>query len=46
MTDAEAQEIKLMDPKHRRKILAQATIESVTAFQFSMRQKRKEEVDA
>jgi hypothetical protein len=35
-----------MDPVRRRKILAQATVESVTAFQFALRQKRKEENDA
>ena len=45
LTEAESLEIKTMDPVKRRKILAQATVESVTAFQLQLRQKRKEEND-
>ena len=46
LTEAESLEIKTMDPAKRRNILAQATVESVTAFQLQLRQKRKEENDA
>ena len=37
LTEAEALEIKTMDPVKRRQILAQATVESVTAFQLQLR---------
>lgn len=46
LTEAEASEIKTMDATKRRQILAQATVESVTAFQLELRKKRKEENDA
>lgn len=37
MTDAEAAELSTMDPERRREILAQSTVESVTAYQLPLR---------
>ncbi len=35
-----------METEKRREVLAQATLESVTAYQFTMRQKKKETLEA
>ena len=35
-----------MDPVKRRNILAQSTVESVTAFQKGLREKKKEQMEA
>lgn len=46
MTDAEAQEINKMEPERRRDILAQSTVESVTAYQLPLRQKRRDRLSS
>ena len=43
---ADAEELKTMDAAKKRQILAQATIESVTAIQIQARRKKKEKLAA
>ena len=44
ITAEEAAEPDSIDPEKRVQILAQATVESVTAFQLPLRRKKKEEI--
>ena len=46
LTEDEMGETGKIDPNKKRNALAQATIESVTAFQLKMRQKRRDENEA
>lgn len=43
LTDVEAAELHTVDPERRREIFAQAAVESVTAYQLPLRQKKKEQ---
>ena len=46
MTDAEAQEFSKMDPVKQREILAQSAVESVTAYQLPLRQKKRDQAQS
>ena len=46
MTDAEAQEFSKMDPIRQREILAQSAVESVTAYQLPLRQKKRDQAQS
>jgi len=46
LTEQEVAEPSEIDPEKKRRALAQSTMESVTAFQLQLRQKKKAELEA
>ena len=45
LNEQEVAELSEVDPEKKRRALAQSTLESVTAFQLQLRQKKKAELD-